>query len=912
MKITRLRANHLITPLGFSLEPLSLSWIPVAEEKDGDAQRTASVRIIISKNSDLSNPVYDSGLLSEKKADSLGFVPPISLSPRTRYYWNVAVTANNGASAVSEISWFETGKMSEPWTAPWITPNLEPEVHPLLRKGFSLPGEIVNARIYICGLGVYELYVNGQKAGNEFLAPGYHNYTGWLQTQTYDVTGLLQPGGNAIGVMLGNGWYKGRFGFEKNAANMFGNRFALCCELIATLKNGDTIRIETDDNWRCHASPVLESSIYNGEVFDAKMAQTLTNWSEFTCDDTLPAWTTVRFYTFPEKTGPRRDRLSPPVIEQERIAPIELLITPTGESVLDFGQNMTGWVEIQLNEQMPLPENGRLELAYGEILQHNCFYQENLRSAQQQYVYLGDGQSALVRPHFTYYGFRYVRIKGLKEVRPEYFTAVVLHSDLPQTGYIETGHSLINQLFHNTLWSQKSNFLDVPTDCPQRDERMGWTGDAQVFSATANFNMYCPAFYTKYMQDMFLEQETLHGSVPDVVPHTQRPDGTMSCGHGACGWADAAAIIPWTLYQFYGDRSLLEQQYKNMKNWVDSLCDLDHKNGGKRLWQTGFHYADWLALDNYSDPASSFGGTDCYLIASAYYYRSVLYTAKAARELNKINDTAYYGNLADQIKFAFQQEYFTPSGRCAVDTQTALALVLQFDLVPAAYRKRVQDRLKEKLRMNHMALTTGFLGTPCLLFALTEGKAPEYAYHLLLREEYPSWLYEIKMGATTIWERWNSLLPDGSVSDTGMNSLNHYAYGAVTEWIYRYVCGLNPMESCPGFRKILLRPIPNFKLKYAKTVFEGPAGHIESGWIISEDAKRVTYTFVIPFSCTAKVVLQGAAPQQIAVNGRPLSHGERLSGGVSFTLETGKWTVTCPYVSLPENFSYEPFKFLSE
>lgn len=838
MKITSMRANHLETPLGYDLSHLSLSWI--AEETRGTRQTAARVQIALDPG--FSRLLHDSG--PDANPDSLSYCPGLTLSPRTRYYWKVTVCDETGDEG-SAVSWFETGKCGEPWQAEWISPDCG-DVHPLVRGVFSLPERPVRARAYACGLGLYELFANGERVGDEYFTPYYNDYHLWMQVQTYDVTHLLHEGENVLGAMLGNGWYKGRFGFEaKQRHGLFGDRYSFLCEVRVTLESGRELCFGTDGSWKWAPSPVLESSIYDGEVYDARLA--IPGWNR---DPQEPAG--FRPVSRGELSyAMLSDRFSVPVRVTETLPAPQLIRTPKGENVLDFRQEITGWVRFACS----LPAGTRVHLQYGEILQDDCFYNDNLRSAKAEYTYISDGSPAETRPFFTFYGFRYVKVEGMEEVNPADFTACVLHSDLETTGCVETSDPRVNRLFLNAMWGQRGNFLDVPTDCPQRDERMGWTGDAQVFCPTATFNMDTAAFYRKYLHDMLLEQRGLyHGSVPHVVPMMiLDPDRTQ---HGSCAWADAAAVIPWQQYLFYGDKSLLAEEYENMRAWADYLQHEDQENGGEFLRTSGFHFADWLALDN-PDKKSCFGGTDPYYVASAYYYGAIAKTARAARALGRTDEADRYAAWAENIRKAFRARYLLPGGDNVCKTQTSYVLALAFGLTPEDERGDTLRLLREKLRESNMHLTTGFCGTPCLCPVLSENGGNAEAYRLLLNDDYPSWLYEIGMGATTVWERWNSVLPDGSISDTGMNSLNHYAYGSIVEWMYRYMCGINPVEDAPGFRRTVLRPMPDKSLSFAHASFRSPAGLFESGWEYEDEGKTILYTFTVPFNAEAELWLPG-------------------------------------------------------
>jgi alpha-L-rhamnosidase len=568
MTISTLKCNHITNPLGFTMGIPVFSWKTESET----ASFQAAARVEISLEEAFGTLVHDSGLRAE--VDSLAYspVPAVVLAPRTRYFWRVTVQADNGAVAVSDAAWFETGKMDEPFVADFVTAP-DKDVPPLLRKRFSLKttGNIVSARLYASAAGLYEAEINGKKVGEVFLAPFCNKYSAWMQVQTYDVTALLRAGDNCLGVMLGDGWYKGRFGFDGGASQLFGDRLGFLGELHVRYADGSTEVVSTDTTWQSAPSHIVFSSIYDGEHQDMRKA--------------LPGWSTPEMAVGGEWQGVEildvdksllMDRLSLPVVVKETRKPVAVITTPAGETVLDMGQNMVGWVTCEVT----LPEGAELELLHGEILQNGNFYQDNLRDAKQAFRFISDGKPHTLRPHFTYYGFRYVRVEGWPGTPTVAdFTGCVVYSDMDRTGWLETSDKKVNQLIANALWGQKGNFLDVPTDCPQRDERMGWTGDAQVFCATATFNMDTHAFYRKYLYDMQKEQELSGGVVPVVVPNMIRNTGYVMT---SSAWADATTIIPWTSYLFSGDKSVLEAHYPSMKAYIETLRAQDD---GSRLWK---------------------------------------------------------------------------------------------------------------------------------------------------------------------------------------------------------------------------------------------------------------------------------------------------------------------------------------
>ncbi|MCD8217083.1 MAG: glycoside hydrolase family 78 protein, partial [Clostridiales bacterium] len=645
-----------------------------------------------------------------------------------------------------------------------------------------------------------------------------------MQFQTYCLeTEDLQPGSHKLEIFLGSGWYTGRYmslGPGKDRER-YGSQTAALAELHLFYADDSREVIVTDRTWTGGPSKVRENSIYDGELYDDTFTPTEN-----------PAAREL------EEIGYDRlkARLSLPVKVKQVLRPTGILHTPKGETVLDFGQNMVGWVRFYNR----LPKGKTCSYQAGEILQENCFYRENYRSAESEFTYISDGVEKWIRPHFTWFGFRYLKLEGFPEdLSPDDFEGWVLYSDLEQTGHIDTGNEKVNQLISNVIWGQRGNFLDVPTDCPQRDERFGWTGDAQVFSMTAAYNMDVAAFFRKYMYDARTEQVAMDGRIPFSVPNICFGEKVSAA------WGDMATIIPWNMYLMYGDEEMLREQYPGMKAWADYIRRMDDGSGAKRLWTTNAHFGDWLTLD---DPGTGqpTGNTDMNFIATAYYYLSVRLTEKAAGVLKIEKEQEEYHALGEEIRSAFQREYLSANGRLTIDTQTAYALVLYTGLYREGQEQRLVDGLAESLKKNNYYLNTGFVGTPLLCIVLSRYGRNDLAYRLLLNEDYPGWLYCVNMGATTIWERWNSVMPDGSMNPEGMNSLNHYPYGAVLEWMYRYVLGIQPMEEHPGFSEFYLTPMPDRRLGRVSGSYLSRAGKIGSAWEYRAD-DSLCYQFDIPY-----------------------------------------------------------------
>ena len=825
MKLSNLRVNQLKNPLGYDFSYMTMSW----QVDNTDSAFSKAVRLVIWKNME-QTPCFDTGVMENYQENK--YYVKMSLEPRTRYYWNVWVQGNKGDEAKSEMTWFETGKLNEGWKGQWISTPEDASRMPFLYKEFVCRKGLRRARLYTYGAGLYEAYLNEEKLGEEFLQPGYHSYDLRMEYQTLDITSQLIPGDNVLGILLGEGWYKGRFGFDGDFRNIYGDRKKCIVELYLSYEDGTEECIVSDDSWKAKESCVLQNSIYDGE------------W----IDDTLECHE-LPVEILSNDTFLLVERTNPPLRKTESFKPIAQSWQEDGTLLLDFGESITGWVEWKGK----LEDGQTIKLEYGEVLQNNRFYRENLRTAKAEFVYKSAGEDKRVRPHFTFYGFRYVQVSGLCPENMLSFWAYRIMSDILQTGKIITSNDKVNTLIENTRRSQKCNFLDIPTDCPQRDERMGWTGDVAIFAPTACFHADSAAFFRHYAKCLYEEQRLWDGAVPFFVPKVKLPAreglNPFYITAGACGWADVATILPWTLYQYYGDKQLLKEQYPMMCDWVDYITTRSKENAVPYLWQNDRHLGDWLALDT-GNPYSPVGKTDVQLLASAYYYYSTLLCSRAAAVLGD-NRQKEFEVQAQRIKEAYISHYFTEDGDINFEpTQTACAIILSWDLCPVESRKQVVEMLKHLLKENGGMLNTGFLGTPVLCPALSENGCNDMAYNLLLNEEYPGWLHEVNMGATTVWERWNSLEEDGRISGTGMNSLNHYAYGSITEWMYKYMCGFRPQigeQIC-----MLLKPMPDPRFSVVEGHWISLYGEFVSGWTYAEN-ERLSYYFEVPFNARTKV-----------------------------------------------------------
>ena len=825
MYISRLRVNHKKNPLGFNLAKIHLSW----EVKDVCGKWAVETRIIVSESSNMEKLVYDSGVQENYHENQM--LVSFDLKPRTRYYWQVEVKDDKGDCAKSNPAWFETGKLQESWTAKWIGTEENEKRMPLLYKEFKLKEKPESVRWHVCGLGLYEAYVNEKKAGREFLMPGYHCYDSFLEYQTLDVTELLSQGKNKIAVLLGEGWYKGRFGFDGDYRNLYGNQKKCIGELHIRYANGQEECIVTDSSWKAEESSICENGIYDGEHIDETLEHKMLSVEEI------------------EETRPLVERFNPKIHKVEEFQPVS--VKQEDEALLlDFGETVTGWVEIT----GAFETGQKVMMQYGEVLQKGRFYRDNLRTAKAEFTYVSKGKGENIRPHFTYYGFRYVKIKGLNPEKEYKFTAYRIMSDIERTGWVATDHDKVNHLLENTLRSQKCNFLDIPTDCPQRDERMGWTGDAGIFASTACFHMDSGSFFHHYMKNMQAEQEKCNGAIPFFVPRPkvkkEEHTNPFYLDSGAAVWGDAATLIPWKLYQFYGDKAMLEEQYPVMKAWVDYEYERTKENEIPYLWQNDRQLGDWLALDN-GNINNPIGKTDSGFIASVYHYWSTKMVKEAAESLG-LEESKVYAEREKEIRNAILNYYFPDKKFCLEYTQTACALLLYLKLYPGGEREVITAKLAELLKKNNGHLNTGFVGTPILCMALSENGQNQLAYDLLLNEDYPGWLHEVNLGATTVWERWNSLEEDGSISGTGMNSLNHYAYGSIAEWIYRYMCGLNP--SIGEAVKMTIYPMPDQRFKKAEGSWRSVFGKYVCAWNWKSE-QEVVCNIEVPFNANARFIL---------------------------------------------------------
>ncbi|GAA4697462.1 alpha-L-rhamnosidase [Phytohabitans rumicis] len=855
MGIVDVRFEHHHHPLGIGEAAPRVSW-QVSAGTPGWFQTAYEIRALHPDGT----VAWTSGRIDDDESHLVAWPGP-PLASRQRAAVQVRAWGTAGDTGWSAAYPVEAGLLRpEDWTADLIEPGWDPEPEsvPAFRRAFTVRGPVRRARLYATAHGVYELWLGGVPFGDLVLAPGWTSYHHRLRYQTYDVTDALHSGDNAIGALVAEGWYRGRLGFGGGRRDIWGDRTGLLVQLEIEYTDGTSETVRTDAAWRCAPSGI-HASIYDGQTQDARADH--PGWAAAGFDDST--WHLVRAGALDASPLVAPD--GPPVRRTGEVQPVGIHTSPSGRTIVDFGQNLVGRLRIR-----PRGAAGtEIVLRHAEVLEDGelCVRPLRICKAEDRFILRGTGDVEEWEPAFTFHGFRYAEVQGWPgELRPEDVTAVVCHSDMRRTGWFSCSEPLLDRLHENVVWSMRGNFLDVPTDCPQRDERLGWTGDLQVFAPTAAYLYDCAGVLASWLRDLQADQL----STPDRIPPLVVPD-ILGWPHAMAAWGDAVTIAPWVLYERYGDLELLRRQYEGMTAWVDHVAKLA---GPDLVWDRQLQLGDWL--DPTAPPAAPADSrTDGSLVATAYFARSARIVSTVAGLLGRADDARRYGELADSVREAFGREFVTPSGRVASDSQTAYALALRFDLLPGApQRERAGARLTELVHMRGYRIGTGFVGTPLLADALDDLGQTQVAYRLLLETGCPSFLYPITMGATTTWERWDSMLPDGSVNPGEMTSFNHYALGAIADWLHRTVAGLAP--AAPGYRRLLIRPRPGGGLTRAEARHETPYGMAAAGWSIADG--ELTVRVVVPPNTTAVLEPPGGEPM-------PLAAGEH--------------TVTLPYQPEP-------------
>ncbi|HYC71489.1 MAG TPA: family 78 glycoside hydrolase catalytic domain [Opitutaceae bacterium] len=924
IRITDLRCEYLVAPLGIDETAPRLSW-RLESPARGLRQVAYRVRVaatpekLAAGHADL----WDTGRVESAATTQIAYAG-VPLPSRQRCHWQVEVwpatdaapAGGNAAPAplppvVSAPSFWTMGLL-EPsdWTAKWIAADpgiirrdsgaiaatlTEPGTPALFRREFEIPGGVTRATLYASARGVFELRANGHRVGDDLFAPEWTDYRKRIHYRTYDVTSLVTSGANCLAATLGDGWWSGYVGWQETRARYGSLENSLVLQLEVQLADGSRITLGTDATWTCNTGPILSSDFMMGEAYDARRER--TGWdrpAEQPADATRPGKAGIdpvapaaghrptvqpADVARPGRAGigdwlPAREVAAPAarLVAQgsERVHVIETLRPepagrpPPGGRLYDLGQNIAGWVQLRLHD---FPAGMRITLRHGERLTaEGALYTENLRRAKATDVYITRGGPLETwHPHFTFHGFQYVEVTFDPPPPP---TAVLvpiacaIHSATPPAGRFECSHPGVNRLWRNALWSQKDNFLSVPTDCPQRDERLGWMGDAQVFLRTATCNMDVAAFFTKWMVDVE-DAQTPEGIFPDVaprIPEDVRFVGLDDLG-GAAGWADAGIIVPWTIWRVYGDRRIIERHWRAMVAWLDYL---ERTNpDGLRTRALHNNYGDWLCIP--TDTSFRTHSPMKNLLATAYWADDAAKMARMARAIGREADAARFQATFEKIRSAFQREWLLPDGRLKVETQTAYLLALAFDLLPAGLRAAAAGHLVGNIRALGWHLSTGFIGISHLNPQLTLAGHNDVAYRLLLQDTFPSWLYPVKHGATTIWERWNGWTHDDGFFNPQMNSFNHYSLGSVGEWLFRHVAGIELDPEVPGYARFVLRPHPGEGLAHAGASLRTMHGEIVSRWRI--DGKEFSWEVVVPPNTTARIFVPAATESAARADG---------------------------------------------
>ncbi len=869
VKLIALTCENKTNPIDISYAQPKLSWKIISKERN-ISQVAYQIRVATTPNFNSNSLVWD----SKKVTSNISILQPYKGEPlksQQQYYWQVKVWDNkNRTTNFSETATWETSFLTtNEWKAKWIEPTMQvlpvDDKSPayMLRKTFSLENKVVFARAYVTSHGFYELSLNGNKVGTELLTPGWTAFQKRLQYQTYDVTNMLKSGDNAVGAFLGEGWYRGSVALLRLKKPIHSSKLGLLCQIYVKYANGKSEWIITDGSWKYTTNgPIIMNQIYDGETYDA--TREFTNWNNAQFNDSN--WKNVQEANYDNSVLVTQD--GPKVQNIQELKPIKVFRTPKGLLVADMGQNMVGWIRLRVSGK----RGTIVTIRHAEVLdQKGNFYTDNLRRAKATMTYTlkGDGIE-VYEPKFTFFGFRYISIEGM-DLNADNITGVVVHSNMKPTGTFECSNPLVNQLQSNIQWGQKGNFVDVPTDCPQRDERLGWTGDAQVFARTSAFNYDVSGFFAKWLKDLAADQKK-DGSVPPVIPDVLNGLNGNTTGNNP-GWGDVAVIVPWTMYLSYGDKQLLESQYASMKGWVDYNSK---KIGETYISKQVLGPGDWLYYipDSISKLSGAKDGfTDKGYIGTAFFAYSTSLLIDAAATLNKKEEVAKYTDLFEKIKVAFNNQYIDAEGRIKPingkpnDSQTAYVLALMFNLLPQQLQPKAAAYLVEDIKSRGNHLSTGFLGTPYLCHVLTKYGYTDVAYDLLLQKTYPSWLFPVTMGATTIWERWDGQKPDGTFQTPSMNSFNHYAYGAIGDWIYAVVAGIETDPGQPGYKHFYIQPQPTNQLSYVKSSLVSPYGDIKSAWEIKNKTIRLETT--IPANTTATITLPKAIT--VKLDGKPFN-----------------------------------------
>jgi alpha-L-rhamnosidase len=874
LKIADLRCEYLRNPLGIDVVKPRLSWILESSER---GQKQTAYRIIVSTSEEnLSKDIgdlWDSGRIKSERTSQIVYEGK-SLQSQEQCYWKVFVWDKDGfRREPQETAFWSMGLLNEEdWEASWIgmevaSQFITPEKlapgppPPWFRKTFALGKPVKRAMAYVTARGIFRLHLNGLQIGKDVFAPEWTDYDKHIQYRTYDVTEHIKPGKNAIGAVVGDGWFSGYLGWHKFRGN-YGLQNSLLLQLEVEYEDGTIEVLTTDKTWRCSEGPIISSDLLMGEHYDARKEMPGWDTAEFNDNDWKPV-------VLMEKPQARLvSQPSEPVQVTHYVEPVEMNEPKKGIYVFDLGQNIAGWVRLRVKGK----SGTKVTLRHAERLNPDgTIYTTNLRDAKatDTYILKGGGEEVF-EPRFTFHGFQHVEVTGFPGVpTKDAIIGCVIHSAALPAGSFECSSPLVNKLFQNLTWSQRGNYISVPTDCPQRDERLGWMGDAQIFIRTGTFNMDAAAFFTKWMVDVE-DAQSEEGAFPDFAPRLK--DRVLMRFESAPAWGDAGIIVPWTIYRVYGDKRIISRHWEAMVKWMDFLQEANPEWIRKN--KVGNNYGDWLSIE---------ADTPKDLLATAYWAYDARLMARMAEAIGRSSEAFYYEKLFQNIREAFQKEFVLPEGRIKGETQTGYLLALAVDLVPEDLQSGAAQHLVENIKQRGWHLSTGFVGAGYLNPVLTEMGYPDVAYRLLLNETFPSWGYSIKQGATTIWERWDGWTEEKGFQDPGMNSFNHYAFGSVGEWLFRSVAGIDLDPEIPGYKRIIIRPYPGGGLEYARAEYDSIHGKISSGWKL-EDGK-LTLNVTIPANTTALIHVLAENVSQVTESGNPAKN----SKGVKFLrMEKGR------------------------
>lgn len=890
-----LRCEYLVAPLAIDRREPRLGWR--IESPARGARQTAYQIIVASSAASLAagkGDLWDTGKVASSQTIQIAYQGK-PLPSRQACFWKVRLwDQNDQPSQWSPPARWMMGLLeSADWSAQWIgdkQPSIETVAATMLRRDFKLSAKPQRAIIYASALGVYELHINGQRVGDQLLAPEFTDYHTRTQYQAYDVTSLLRAGTNAIGALLGDGWYAGGIGLAqaliKKPRNIYGDHPRFIAQLEINLSDGKTDRVVTDITWRTtREGPIRSSDILNGEAYDAR--REIPGWDNTGFDDKAWSAATVASGISTNLVAQPNE----PIRVTREIRPIAVNEPKPGVYVFDMGQNMVGWCRLKTQGAA----GTTVKLRHAEMLSPDgTIYTDNLRGAQQADSYtLGGSGPESFEPHFTYHGFRYVEVTGLaSKPRLDALTGRVFHSAMAETSGFESSDPLLNKLWQNILWTQRGNMESIPTDCPQRDERMGWMGDIQIFVGTGIFNMDMAAFFTKWMRDV-RDAQAADGRFADFSPH---PFGKDKLFTGVAGWGDAGIVVPWRVWQHYGDKQVLAENFDSARRWVEFI----RRNNPDLLWKTkrGNDYGDWLNSDTlvYEGFPRKGGQVPKEVFATMMFAYATDLLGRMAAVLGKETEARQYAALFADIKAAFNKAYVTEDGHIQGDTQAGYALALHFELLPETLRPAALKYMLDGIRRYNGHMSTGFHSTYRMMLELTRAGHNEAAYSLINQRGFPSWEYSIDNGATTIWERWDGYVNGRGFQDKGMNSFNHYAIGAVGEWMARVILGINNDDAHPAYEHFILRPFPGGQLTWAKGHYDSIRGRIESSWSLT--AGRLKYDVTIPANTTATVYVPAKDVASVLESGKPASDAAGVQvlrmedGAAVFLVQSGKYSFT--------------------